>query len=271
IYLLDLKNDEHWNPVEDECCLCGIEAVPGVVRDVPRLRDEVNQRNAHLAFELIESSHENGSFHYITTDDQIIETFDSVDVSVTSLLFEPRATALFVGFSFGQFHIFSLQDLSLIFSSDTQRYSSAVVRFAFQEPENDPRNFCYLWVVKESTTDDSDENSVTATMHQLMYQHNKIFHKADSIISLYSNLECCSPRYELTLDATLGLNPIPTKSQILQCSTIEHYSPVNEAFTDEEKEEHSTPYISLLILGWESFSTGDKSRNVQLVVFDLNR
>nr|XP_026694871.1 protein ELYS-like [Ciona intestinalis] len=271
IYLLDLRLDEEIDILRHKCHISSVEAVPTVVRDVPRLRDEVNQQKSHLAFELIESSHENGSFHYITMDDQIIETFDSNDISVSSMYFEPRATSLFVGFSFGQFHIFCLKSLSLVFSSDTQQYASAVVKFAFQEPENDPRNFCYLWLVKQSMVDEeTNENTMNATMYQLMFQHKEVVHTPNSITSLYSNLECCSARFELILDATLGVKPMPGRSHLLQCTSVEHYCPMNRILNEEDKEENSTPDTSLLILGWGTI-TGGESRNVQVIVFDINR
>jgi len=45
-----------------------------------------------------------------------------------------------------------VKDLSVYrFSSRFDEDLSAVVSFAFQEPENDPRHFGYLWVVRGPT------------------------------------------------------------------------------------------------------------------------
>jgi len=60
-----------------------------------------------------DSCHEGGLFHYTTPEDQIIESLEDQDVAVLSLLFERRSMSLFVGYSFGQFQIFDLTDLSL--------------------------------------------------------------------------------------------------------------------------------------------------------------
>ena len=34
------------------------------------------------------------------------------------------------------------------YSSRYEEDLAAVTHFAFQEPENDPRNYCYLWVAR---------------------------------------------------------------------------------------------------------------------------
>ena len=49
----------------------------------------------------------------MTPDDQIMKSFPAPDVAVTALHFEKRCTSLFIGFSFGQFHILDLQELAL--------------------------------------------------------------------------------------------------------------------------------------------------------------
>ena len=38
------------------------------------------------------------------------------------------------------------------YSSPVETGSLCVSHFAYQEPENDPRSFCYLWVVRSSTS-----------------------------------------------------------------------------------------------------------------------
>lgn len=40
------------------------------------------------------------------------------------------------------------------YSSSIDSEADPVVKFAFQEPENDPRNYCYLWVVRGQTMND---------------------------------------------------------------------------------------------------------------------
>ena len=48
---------------------------------------------------------------------------------------------------------------------------SAVTHLSFQEPENDPRNFCYLWVARGPLTveDEPLDIPTTLTLYQLIF------------------------------------------------------------------------------------------------------
>nr|CAB3220657.1 protein ELYS-like [Phallusia mammillata] len=266
LYLLDLRLDDKIVTFENEPAK--IEAIPTVVHDVPYIRDTVHKRSGHIAFELLDSCFENNDFHYTAPDDQIIETIDCSDVSITALQFEHRTLSLLVGYSFGQFQIFDLTDLTLSFSSIHDDLNTEVVNFAFQEPENDPRNCCYLWVVRSPNDTDAVNNvPLTATMHQLVYQKKEIIEQDKTLRSFYQRLENCSTQYDLILDSSLGLSPEPGKSTLFQCSTIESYPPPHQ-FNEDESEYCSTPFTSLFIIGWQSYS--DISRSTQVLVFDIN-
>ncbi|XP_076804145.1 uncharacterized protein LOC143448335 isoform X2 [Clavelina lepadiformis] len=264
LFLIDLRLDDSMDEYSHPS---PIQTVPTVVRDVPQIRDKVHECNAHIAFELLDQSHEEESFHYIAPDDQIIDTFDESDISITSLHFEERVTSLFVGFSFGQFHIFDLQDMSLTFSSELSNYNATIKKFAFQEPENDPRNFCYLWIIKSLEDGVSDASSLTATMFQLMYQKKESLTHLNRQTSLYSGLDFCGIRFELMLDPTLGTSPSEGKSNLLQCSTIEHYPSQNRTCIIDS-EWCTNPSTSLLLVGWETKTTME--HNVQIILFDIN-
>lgn len=48
---------------------------------------------------------------------------------------------------------------------------SSITHLSFQEPENDPRNCCYLWVARGPLTveDESLEIPTTLTLYQLIF------------------------------------------------------------------------------------------------------
>ena len=69
-------------------------------------------------------------------------------VSVTAIHHFPLAAGLLVGYSFGGFQLYSLLDSTLLYSLPLilRRLPTPVTHFAVQEPENDPKNFLYVWV-----------------------------------------------------------------------------------------------------------------------------
>ena len=69
-------------------------------------------------------------------------------VSVTAICHFPLTAGLLVGYSFGGFQLYSLLDSTLLFSLPIlmRRLPTPVTHFAVQEPENDPKNFLYVWV-----------------------------------------------------------------------------------------------------------------------------
>ena len=69
---------------------------------------------------------------------------------MTSLYHVPQLCGLLVGYSFGGFQLYNLTDSNLIFSSPVllRRLEPPVTHFTFQEPENDPRSFVYIWVTR---------------------------------------------------------------------------------------------------------------------------
>lgn len=50
----------------------------------------------------------------------------------------------------------------------------AVIKFAFQEPENDPRNFCYLWVIRgQSVMEAKQDELANASLYSLAFDQKK--------------------------------------------------------------------------------------------------
>ena len=71
-------------------------------------------------------------------------------VSVTAIHHFPLSAGLLVGYSFGGFQLYSLLDSTLLYSLPLllRRLPPPVIHFAVQEPENDPKNFLYVWAVR---------------------------------------------------------------------------------------------------------------------------
>ncbi len=69
-------------------------------------------------------------------------------VVVTAMHFAPQISALFVGYSFGGFQIFDMSSFQLLHTSAISTTLPPVTHFTYVEPENDPRQFVYVWLVR---------------------------------------------------------------------------------------------------------------------------
>ena len=87
--------------------------------------------------------------------------------------------------------------LGLEFSSEYISDALPVISFAFQEPENDPRNFTYVWAIRGENDLDSREekdclkNNATITLYALAFQNRD---DCDAGV-LYTGLTACHQRY----------------------------------------------------------------------------
>ena len=76
----------------------------------------------------------------------------------------PQIGGLLVGFNFGAWELWNISavnsrgvPISLDYSSAYVNEALPVVGFCFQEPENDPRNFVYVWILRGENDIDSQE------------------------------------------------------------------------------------------------------------------
>lgn len=77
-------------------------------------------------------------------------TFSQDEVSISAIFCIKQAAIIIFGYNFGSFKMFSISDMSVVYSSSASpdRLLSPVVNFLSMEPENDPKNFLYIWVVR---------------------------------------------------------------------------------------------------------------------------
>ena len=76
-------------------------------------------------------------------------SFAKAEVYVSSIACTKQLASIFVGYSFGSFSMYNMFEMKMVYSSScSQRLLSPINNFIYMEPDNDPKCFIYLWVVR---------------------------------------------------------------------------------------------------------------------------
>ncbi|XP_010191992.1 PREDICTED: protein ELYS-like, partial [Mesitornis unicolor] len=140
-----------------------------------------------------------------------------------------------------------------------------VYAVTFQEPENDPRNCCYLWAVQ--STQESEGDVVSLHLLQLAFSDRK---RLASGQVMYEGLEYCDERY--SLDLTGGVFPLrgqTTNTKLLSCQTVEKFR--YHVDREDSVNEVISPDTSVSIFSWQVNTYGQGKPSTYLGVFDINR
>eukprot|EP00731_Ephydatia_muelleri_P015547 Em0008g1267a len=201
-------------------------------------------------------------------------TFDEGDVAVTALHYVPHLYSLMVGYSFGYFQVFPLTILTSSFSCPYQLMSPdanppPVTHFAYQEPENDPKSFVYLWVARGPCAfTGSARFNVSITLCRLVYELRvrtsmPLGYYYETLLEVQSVLEH-------------SLSPLPSlstrsvgASHLFQCNTLERRRNSHRRDGPHDDSTGSSCDLTLASFVWSSCE-GD-STHYFLGLFDLNQ
>ncbi|XP_072236443.1 protein ELYS isoform X2 [Leuresthes tenuis] len=211
--------------------------------EIPRLREVSTRQGRHLCLQL---NGPNG-------------------VGVTALQYISRTNQLAVGFSDGYLQLWNMKVLKKEYHSQLEGGRVPVHAFTFQEPENDPRNCCYLWAVQSSQ--DLEGDMVSLHLLQLAFSERKCL--ASGKI-LYEGLEYCEERYSQDLSGTtFPLRAQATNTRLLSCQTIEKFR--HHPDRDDSMNEVASPDTSVSIFSWQVKAYGQGTPSTYIGVFDINR
>ena len=219
------------------------------------------------------------------TDDKSGETvhFPDTGVLVSSLAFFPQIGGLLAGYNFGAWQYWNISaintrggvPISLDYSSPYVSQDLPVVGFCFQEPENDPRNFVYVWVLRGDNDLDSEEEKEVVCNFASIHLFALAFQNKDENYSgvLYSGLMSCQQRFHHRLD---GLNPnLKAKGSLcLGGATIPTAAPHNtgggSGQSDLSEIDEGQVNLGLCSFLWELIRQSDEDPKFFLGTFDLN-
>nr|XP_061796461.1 protein ELYS-like [Nerophis lumbriciformis] len=220
-----------------------LQVVTKSPREIPRLREMSTREGRHLSLQL---NAPNG-------------------VPATALQYIPRTNQLVVGFSDGYLQVWNLKSLRKEYNSQLDGGRVPVHAFTFQEPENDPRNCCYLWAVQSSQ--DQEGDTVSLHLLQMAFRERKCLPSGKIV---YEGLEYCEERYSQELSGTAyPLRAQTTRTHLLRCQTIEKFRPHPDR--DDSMNEVASPDTSISIFSWQVKTYGQAMPSTYIGVFDINR
>ncbi|CAG9823287.1 unnamed protein product [Phaedon cochleariae] len=117
------------------------------------------------------------------------------EVLTSGLYYCPQLTSLLVGYNFGAFQLWNLTTLQLAYTSPVCDEHLPVGRFALQEPADDPRAFCYIWV-SYGNTELYQSGLPLAAMYSVCYE-SKEYHEGYGY--LYQDFRYCVVRFQVEL------------------------------------------------------------------------
>ncbi|XP_064197099.1 protein ELYS isoform X1 [Anguilla rostrata] len=242
VLLVDLCLDDP-SCSQSELEASDLEVVNKSPAEVPHIRERVTQQGRHLCLQLSTPS----------------------GTSATALQYVTRTNLLAVGFSDGYLQLWNMKTLKKEYHSQLEGGRVPVYAFTFQEPENDPRNCCYLWAVQ--STQDHEGDVVSLHLLQLAFGERKCLALGKI---LYEGLEYCEERYSQDLNDTA----FPSRAQatnmcLLGCQTIEKFR--HHPDRDDSMNEGASPDTSVSMFSWQVKSYGQCRPTTYVGLFDINR
>ncbi|XP_014749459.1 PREDICTED: protein ELYS [Sturnus vulgaris] len=222
VLLVDLCLDD-LSCSQNEVEASDLEVVTRIPAEVPQRREAVMREGRHLCFQLRSPS----------------------GTAVSTLCYISRSNQLVVGFSDGYLSLWNMKTLKREHHSQLEGGRIPVYAVTFQEPENDPRNCCYLWAVQ--STQQSEGDVVSLHLLQLAFGDRK---RLASGQVMYEGLEYCDERY--SLDLTGGIFPLrgqTSNTKLLSCQTVEKFR--NHADREDSVNEVISPDTSVSIFSWQ--------------------
>lgn len=185
------------------------------------------------------------------------------DVEVSLLKYIPQLDCLAIGLQEGLVHLWSLENNAFLFSVIPPSNSPAIA-VALQEPENDPRCFCYLWVINGADSAVGTNCITSCFMYAVSFTKKQANPEGRCI---YQGFQSCRQVFEYTLNAAVvGLDEEASSSLLVSCRTL----PSTGVTGDVLKQQEYIEDLRLLLLTWQLFR-GHRLLGTYVSVFDLNQ
>ncbi|KAG5885554.1 hypothetical protein JTB14_007634 [Gonioctena quinquepunctata] len=186
------------------------------------------------------------------------------EVITSGLYYCSQLTSLLVGYNFGAFQLWDLTTLTLVYTSPVCEEHLPVTKFAIQEPADDPRAFCYVWV-SYSKSELDQTGFPFAVMYSLCYD-SKEYHEGYGF--LYQDFQHCSVRFQVELGPLeeLGHGPDPKWGCCLGLQ------PITKLPSGKEQNAHFSTgdTLALCLISWTVWYNQADPQTF-ILIFDLNQ
>ncbi|XP_054051729.1 protein ELYS-like [Rissa tridactyla] len=241
LLLVDLSLDD-CSCTQNDIEALDLEVVTRIPAEVAQRRETVTSEGRHLCFQLQNAS----------------------GTAVSALCYISRSNQLVVGFSDGYLSLWNMKTLKREHHSQLEGGRIPVYAVTFQEPENDPRNCCYLWAVQ--STRESEGDVVSLHLLQLAFGDRK---RVASGQVTYEGLEYRGEKF--SLDLTGGVFPLrgQMSTKLISCQTVEKFR--SDVDGEDSVNEVTSPDTSVSVFSWQVNTYGQGKPSTYLGVFDINR
>ncbi|XP_075978730.1 AT hook containing transcription factor 1 homolog isoform X2 [Anticarsia gemmatalis] len=222
-------------------------------------RELAIENDNHIALLLNENSIVDGQYIFRNPDGSVRMKAKRDHIRVTVLQYIPQLGSLAVGYNFGAFQLWNIMSLELEFTSQVNVECLPVTHFGFQEPCDDPRAFCYLWVVFSITDRFEEEEFPLGVMYSLTYQGKRMLSDTKC---LYQEFSSATIRFQLELGTVNDAALLGGK-----CVSCHTYS-VNSTLAAEGEES----MLNICQIVWECWGeNANSSTQYGMLLFDLDQ
>ncbi|CAH2039840.1 unnamed protein product, partial [Iphiclides podalirius] len=230
------------------------------LHQIDEQRDLAIENDDHLGVILNEDSLFEGQYIFRNPEGTVRMKAKRDHIRVTSLQYIPQLGSLAVGYNFGAFQIWNLLNLDLEFTSQVNVDCLPVTHFGFQEPCDDPRAFCYLWVVFSVIDRFEEEEFPLAVMYSLTYQGKRILSETKC---LYQDFSSATIRFQVELSASEDVNYL-LGGRCVSCHTYSIASPLGEEGEDT--------MLNICQVVWECWGeNATTAAQYGMLLFDLDQ
>ncbi|XP_045471901.1 protein ELYS [Harmonia axyridis] len=272
VYMLDICRQlcyEGFNAFDtrDELNPCQMHVItPENLLDIENYKKIALSNESHLAI-FLNVVYRKKTEHFVLKkpDGSDCVHVNKEEVLVSALHYCPQLGSILIGYNFGAYQLWNLMCMELVYTSPVCQEHIPIIKFAIQEPADDPRAFCYVWAVY-STEDLESYKLPYLVMFALCYE-SKEFHENYGL--LYENFQYCTVRFQRELglgnDMSNVKSPIGGKCLRLESLILKNASTNSEISVNDGSEDA----LSLCIIAWKA--SCERGQFTYMSMFDLNQ
>lgn len=182
------------------------------------------------------------------------------EVRVSSAFYCRQLDMLVTGYNFGAFQIWDVCNLKLLHISSVHQDNIPVSHIIFQEPNDDPRPFCYLWTIYSNEEHYSCGFPV-AVLHSLNFDSKK---SHEMFGHIYQDLRHCVVAFQIDLLGFQGSSQKPKGENCIKMITNKGTSTSSSSTSVYDDK------LKICSIIWNVWFN-DKSTSTYMAVFDLNQ